>query len=481
MLISRCISDRMEMVGILTNLREMAQHSRCGIGFQYMDLPLMWFDHFNSLDGMTYEKRRGRYFLGAQSRLVKLHLLTVECQGRMVGAVPLASMESRIPGGSRPYQILTFPGDPVLVPYCDFLVREELTCDVVDSLFREIDLLLREHDILFLGCIPHDSPNIKHIERKCRDLCTEGREGYSAHMGRRGGLFSWNIGSLKNAGESILLKCTKGGLPLNGIATLERLLEAVNSGGSLFAGTRRRMEGEIEQFVSANSSVVEVQPEITQISSLLRSDPIEYRFIALPGSTADYWQSLSRKSRRDFNYDRNKFKTNGGVVERIESRVVQESHIERCLALHQMRWGAESAMLMGESKTFVHAFFMKCADQGKLTLYFANVDNTSIASLACIDYSARREAVISGRDMRYGHLSAGVLLFLESIYDAIELGFVIYDFGGVAFEYKKKFAPSHRFLNSFVLFQEGIRYSSIDHLFMGFECLADNPEPLHVQ
>ena len=77
--------------------------------------------------------------------------------------------------------------------------------------------------------------------------------------------------------------------------------------------------------------------------------------------------------------------------------------------------------------------------QGFLTLFFARFQGKRIATHSCFDILSRREAYLIGQDPEFKNLGAGRLLFMETIYDAIDSGFDVYDLGQGWFDYKMIF------------------------------------------
>ena len=106
MLNSRIISDRQEIDSLLPRCLDLAKKSRCIFPYQYMYLPLYWWDHFNSLDGVPFGKKRGRNFLGVQGWLESLYFVIAEDGQDLCGAVPLVSWSVRIPDSAKKMRIL---------------------------------------------------------------------------------------------------------------------------------------------------------------------------------------------------------------------------------------------------------------------------------------------------------------------------------------------------------------------------------------
>jgi CelD/BcsL family acetyltransferase involved in cellulose biosynthesis len=113
------------------------------------------------------------------------------------------------------------------------------------------------------------------------------------------------------------------------------------------------------------------------------------------------------------------------------------------------------------------------ASEGSLSLFFAQYQGKRIATLSCIDIQGRREAVMTGRDPEYADMSAGFLLFFETIIDAIDHGFHSYDFGMGWYAYKTRFTKTYiHTLNFFISPETSPIY--LTKLFLGYECMISS-------
>ena len=108
--------------------------------------------------------------------------------------------------------------------------------------------------------------------------------------------------------------------------------------------------------------------------------------------------------------------------------------------LHTDRWKDESAAVSDQTFNFHKELVLHLSKNRNYSLFFATYQGKRIASHACIDYGTRREAYFNGRNPDFEELRAGRLLYLHTIFDAIENKFSIYNLGYGGDRYKLSFA-----------------------------------------
>jgi len=186
-----------------------------------------------------------------------------------------------------------------------------------------------------------------------------------------------------------------------------------------------------------------------------------------------FLMSLSKETRRFYRRYRRRFLEQGGYFEKLGSEEITELDINDYLSLHIACWGDESTAINDLTADFHRDFSVNAAMLGYLTLFFARVQKRRIAAHVCFDFLTRREGYYTGRDPKFSELRAGRLLYLETIYDAIDNGFRIYDLGAGGDEYKQSFSNNNATTHNFVL-----KVSTVDinlnQIFNGFEFMSQS-------
>jgi CelD/BcsL family acetyltransferase involved in cellulose biosynthesis len=134
-----------------------------------------------------------------------------------------------------------------------------------------------------------------------------------------------------------------------------------------------------------------------------------------------------------------------------------------------MRWGNDSTVICGDSsKEFHKELAIEMAKQNKFTIFFSTLNGKRIAAHTCFDINNRREFYLPGRNPKHEKLRAGSLLLMETILDAIDSGFEIYDFGVVGFDYKMDFTKLTYTTRNFLIYKD-YDQPDIDMIYSGLE------------
>ena len=151
-----------------------------------------------------------------------------------------------------------------------------------------------------------------------------------------------------------------------------------------------------------------------------------------------------------------KFLAHGGAFENISSENITISDIEDYLYLHTLRWQKESAAITENTMDFHKELCLTMSRSEHFRLFFAKYKNKRIAAISCFDINGRREFYYSGRTIDHSEARAGKLIVLHSIFDTIERGLKIYDFGYGGDEYKFDFTDRYNTLKSFFLTRDKV-------------------------
>ena len=481
MLKTRIITDRKEIDQILPQCIKLARDTGAVLPFQYIHLPLLWWDHFNSKDGTLFTKKRGTNFLGAQSRLEKFYLLITENDEGIYGAVPFVSYSVKIPKKKQDLRILTFAGDYQLMSYQDFLVAPAIRRKALSSIFKcLVDLIKRDHDLLFLQYLPETSQNIPIVRELAAGLQNTGLSVCEKITARRGGVWPWTLEPLISFCKKLHEKIRKKETVYSELGSFIEKLSNCSSFKLLFPATRDSLETDMQNILKQLNNDDLLEPETGVIYGLLDHARIIYPFINLPPDHESYMMTLSKSTRRYFRRYKRRFEKQGGFFEKITSLELTQRDVDDYLNLHEMRWGKESASLSSDVAVNFHKDLSKIlAKHGQFTLFFACFRNKRIASHSCIDINLHREGYITGRDAKYDELRASRLLYMETIYDAIDSGFATYDLGLGWFAYKMNFTKTFSTTRNFII-SGNKDLPELNKIFLGYEYMGldDDASPI---
>lgn len=455
MITTRIINDVQEIAALLPQCKSLAREAG-GLPFHQIEVPLLWWKHFNSLDGTDFAGKRGRNFLGLQSWVEAFHLVIAEKENEICGLVPLVSTAVKISAHDPNVRILSFAGDSVLLAYQDILVRMDDREAIIEALFHAITNLTRNaHEVLFLGNIPQSSPNLPLYRKMLLSYLNEGLDGGETINRRRGGVQPWTIDAFRYHFRSLLEKVGSQHPAYGAVVEQASELENSTSDRLLFPQTRQRLENRIKEILSSLANNEQTGATVSAISELLSPSAIQYPYIELPQTNEVYLNSLSKETRRYFRRYKARFLENGGSFEKVSANEVTLKDVDDYLTLHQMRWGRDSVSLNEASLEFHRELSMALAKAGQFSLFFATYKNARIACHSCIDIQNRREGYYTGRDPSLEELRAGRLLYMETILDAIAQGFSIYDLGYGGAEYKLSFTSTTVYVSHLVLAPNG--------------------------
>ncbi|MSQ25655.1 MAG: GNAT family N-acetyltransferase [Dehalococcoidia bacterium] len=166
-------------------------------------------------------------------------------------------------------------------------------------------------------------------------------------------------------------------------------------------------------------------------------------YIDLPGTpeapaTFDtYLESLPGKDRQEL---RRKLRRLGkaGVVRCVDAASQPElgAALETFLALMRSSREEKARFLSPERERFFRTLAQAMAQEGWLRLFFLELDGTRVAGCLCFDYDGAYNLYNSGFDTRYAGLSAGLMLKVLCIQEAISQGHRRFSFLRGAEQYK---------------------------------------------
>jgi hypothetical protein len=464
------IKNIKKIESIVPQCLEVVERSDKPLPFHLLNFPLLWYKYFNSQDGKDFGNKRGVNFFGERSWLEHFYLILAEERNRIVGFVPLVSFKIKIRGSNTNFNLLSFGGDSVLIPYKDFFTTHQNKYMVLKSMFMSIiNIVSQKFDLLFLGHIPEDSTNIQDLKKIIKDYTPENWKMTVTINSRHGGLRPWTI-------EPILLGLKK----LNSIlpkddpsfSELDQLvvdMDKLEKGMIYFPGTQKKYQNRIEVVLNNLNDRNELYNEITEVNDLLQPMKIDYPYIDLPTDRETFLASLSHETRRYFRRYKRRFIEQGGNFEKISGKSISKGDIKDYIELHSMRWQNDSVAVKEKNSLDFHIDMIReFAKRSQCTLFFATYRGMRIASHSCIDVSSRREAYFNGRNPKYNELRAGRLLYMETILDAIDNNFSIYNLGYGGDNYKMSFTKKVIKSYNFILSSRNAN-TDLQQIFTGYE------------
>ena len=454
-------------------LQNFVRQAGTSLPFSCIQMPFEWWRQFNSRENSLFGDKRGKNFMGNQCRLEKFSIFLVEEDNRICGFAPLYSYRVNCSGHTDDLRVLAFASDYVLAPYQDVFILPGKRKAVLSCLLKGLysQLAAQEYDLVFLGYIPENSPNIPVLRKLLSVDRDSGIESMEAVTSQRGGVWPWTIDGITGSLRQILDKRVEDIAVQHKVQQLVDKLESCTPMSLFFPETRLAWFAEVKAVLGECSEEKKFSADIEKVSSFLRTRFLPYPYIELPASREEYLARLSRSTRRYFRRYTKKWQQAGGTFERLDGTDIQAGDIDDYIRLHHMRWRDESAAMSGTAELFHREICRSMRREGVLSLFFATFQGKRIAAQSCFDMHKRREAYLTGRDPEYQELRAGRLLYLETIYDAVDQGVTRYDMGALDFSYKKSFATGMSSSRSFFLFNAG-GTPDLDRLFTKFECMV---------
>jgi hypothetical protein len=469
MIKTRVVHHAQEIQALLPHCNELMRRANGCLPFHRLEVPLLWWKHFGGNASLDFGQRRGRNFLGAQSWVKELHLLVAEEEGALCGVVPLVSTLVKMAGMKEKIRVLSFAGDSVLIAYQDFLVLPGSRPAAVNALFDAmLALAQQKHDVLFLGYIPEDSPNLPPLRERLAQCLQNGWRGGETLNRRRGGVQPWTIASFLYQCKALREKLDQAHAAQPRLEEMIARLAELKPEMLLFPKTRLGMENTLREILLQIKDETHAGKELAAISELLNPAAIPYPYVKLPKNREAYFKQLSHDTRRYFRRYGERFREKGGQFEKITRPALTNQDIDDYLHLHSLRWQSDSAAVNDRSVEFHRDLAFTLSEADSFCLWFARHDGRRVATHSCLDTHPRREGYFTGRDPVSEELRAGRLLYLETILDAIDQGFSVYDLGYGGDAYKMSFADSIASVHHIVLSSAG-KTIDLEKLFPKYE------------
>ena len=457
---------------IIPECINLAKSVHAALPFQYMHMPLAWWNTFRCNQQELFYQKRGKNFLGIQSRLEKFFLIIAKDEGELCGFVPLTLLLVKTQAVQNEIKIITLSGDYVLHSVQDFVIRNAGRQQVVKVLLGRIYDLMHEYGSIFwAGYLPEDSPNLNAIRQACYELREKQIDVLEAISYQRGGVWPWTLNGIITTLEKMSSICAKKGEMVEGLKELTAKIAKCTPSSLLFPRTRETITEEIQDLLMRVKHNKDLLKLSQKLESFLENSPMLYPFIELPPERDIYFASLGRSTRKKMRAYTRKFFKSGGNFEIIQPHEVTDKDIKDYINLHLSRWGNSSASVCGDSFNYHMKISKQMAREGIFKLFFATYHGERIASNSCFDIGSRRESYLTGRDPKYQTYRVGNLLTLQTILDAIDRGFSHYGLGAVGFDHKMSFAKKAAVAHNFFFYPVNAM-PDLDKIFCGFECMT---------
>jgi len=467
------VTDSKEIQKMIPRCMALAKKSDALFPFCFPALSIQWWNHFNNKDGSIFWQKRGANFFGRQSRLEKFYLIIVEQNGKLCGFAPFVALSVLTTANKNKQRVLCYAGDPVLMPYQGITVDPTSARTTIFTLFEHLIRLFKkeEFNLLFLGYELETSSNISLIRDFFSQTQTKQISVLEAVSSIRGGIRPWTIRQLSRRVRKVADQAINKDISLNDSGLLCDKLSECPPLKLLFPGTRKVLEQELESFLTSCRAHQSLNDVIAPVEDLLHDRPICYPYIDLPENHESFMATLSSSTRYYYRRYMKSFINKGGSFETVRGKDISDQDINDYLHLHKARWGRESMFINNDSHEFHIDISKLMAEHNLFSLFFARYDGERIAVLSSFDINRRRECYFTGMNPEFQKTRAGRLLWLHSIYDAIDSGFTTYDLGPGDFGYKMSFATGEDRTHCFLVTAKDNNLD-LDLLFTGYECMV---------
>ena len=177
-----------------------------------------------------------------------------------------------------------------------------------------------------------------------------------------------------------------------------------------------------------------VRPEsvaLTHLSTLARERGCEVSVtqedvtleLDLPSTWDEYLATLDAKQRHEVRRKQRRMEEAGGLEYRVATTgTAVDALMDAFLTMFSTSRQDKAAFLTPKMESFMRSVSHEMAAAGLLTLAATELDGVPVAMILCMDYGGTVYLYNSGFDLRYGHLSPGLICKLSCIRDSIGSG-----------------------------------------------------------
>jgi CelD/BcsL family acetyltransferase involved in cellulose biosynthesis len=197
---------------------------------------------------------------------------------------------------------------------------------------------------------------------------------------------------------------------------------------------------------SANVAYV-TEALVEQPGVLKRRQGAVCPFLALPPTVEEFRLNRSRNYRKKLGeYERRCDRGLSARLRRASTHAEVTHDLATLKGLHRKRWNGRSRAFRSTQYLEFHRRFARLAlDRGWLRLYSLETAATTMAVVYCFLYQSRYYFYQSGRDPRFTHQRAGLVLMHKVIQESIRDGAAVFDFLSGDEAYKGRWATGRRF------------------------------------
>ncbi|PKB72845.1 MAG: hypothetical protein BZY75_04875 [SAR202 cluster bacterium Io17-Chloro-G7] len=151
--------------------------------------------------------------------------------------------------------------------------------------------------------------------------------------------------------------------------------------------------------------------------------------IELPGTWDEYLAVLNKKDRHELRRKIRRLEASTewkfyGITEPDEVN----ARLDDFISLMKQSSPDKEDYMTPERERFFYQMTERMAQQGLLKLYFMEIDDQTVATSLCFDYSSSRLLYNSGYNPEFSYYSVGLILNALCLKDAIEQGMGYFDF-----------------------------------------------------
>jgi CelD/BcsL family acetyltransferase involved in cellulose biosynthesis len=163
----------------------------------------------------------------------------------------------------------------------------------------------------------------------------------------------------------------------------------------------------------------------------------------LPATWTAYLDILSGKERHEIRRKLRRLERAGSVTLRVlGKKEAVATAMDTFVMLFRSNTGEKARFMTDKTERFFRSLADSMAEAGLLRLLFVDLDGVPVASTMCFDYRSTFYLYNNGYDMRYAHLSLGLLSKVFTIREALLSGSRRFNFLRGSEPYKRRLGGS---------------------------------------
>jgi CelD/BcsL family acetyltransferase involved in cellulose biosynthesis len=179
-------------------------------------------------------------------------------------------------------------------------------------------------------------------------------------------------------------------------------------------------------------------------------------YVPLEATVEQQRAGLSRNMKNYLNQHRNQLSRQGNATYLHLDCEAAHNYLPEILRLHGLRRGEESYWSGEPEQEFLPSAFSRLIDSKQMTMHTLQVDDKTIAAIACLDDGARRTTVLTGFDPDWYKYSPQSLLLWETIQDAIAHNFREVHLCQVDLYSKRRWGGGMAMMSRYMVYRDGV-------------------------